>query len=600
MESFTLTTTTIPTISNTFFPKTSQLSLSRCQTRHASPKISCKATKNDDENPRKIHEDKTIANKKLDRRNMLIGLGGLYGAATALGSDPTTLAAPITAPNIAQCGPADLPQDAQGDHNCCPPVAQNIIDFTLPPTPATLKVRPAAHSVDNEYLQKFNRAISLMKALPDTDPRSFSQQAKVHCAYCDGGYNQVGFPNLDLQVHGSWLFLPFHRCYLYFFERILGNLINDPTFAMPFWNWDNPAGMQMPAIYADRNSPLYDSERDGPHQPPTLVDLNFDGEDTDMSTDDLTTANLTVMYRQMVSNAKTARLFLGQPYKAGGSPRGGGSLENVPHGPVHIWTGDRNQPNTEDMGNFYSAARDPIFYAHHSNIDRMWSIWKTLGANRVEFTDSDWLDASFVFYDENAQAVKIRVRDCLDTKKLGYTYQDVDLPWLNSQPTPKRSRIATLFSKLKPAKATTHPPSTSTSPVKFPKPLDSTLKIDIQRPKKSRSKKEKKLQEEVLVVEVELQSDVFVKFDVYVNDEDDVPLKKTIVKTEYAGSFANVPHKHKHKKEHRKMKTTLRLGLTDLIEDLGADDDDGVMVTLVPRSGKEVTIIKDVKIEFAS
>ncbi|KAF7803500.1 polyphenol oxidase, chloroplastic-like [Senna tora] len=40
---------------------------------------------------------------------------------------------------------------------------------------------------------------------------SFTQQANIHCAYCDGAYHQVGFPEMDLQVHNSWLFLPFHR-----------------------------------------------------------------------------------------------------------------------------------------------------------------------------------------------------------------------------------------------------------------------------------------------------------------------------------------------------------------------------------------------------
>ena len=593
----TISTTTTDTSNPPFFPKTSQFSLSRCQTRHAIRKISCKVTKNDDQNPETAHEGD--ANGKLDRRNMLIGLGGLCGAATTLGVAPTTFATPIAAPIMAQCGPADLPPGAQGDPNCCPPVAQNVVDFSLPSAPPnTVRVRPAAHSVDSEYLQKFTRAISIMRALPDSDPRSFSQQAKVHCAYCDGGYHQVGFPDLDLQVHGSWLFLPFHRFYLYFFERILGKLIDDPTFAIPFWNWDNTPGMQMPAIYTDPSSPLYDSLRDGAHQRPTIADLNFDGEDTDINDNDLVTANLTVMYRQMVSNAKTARLFLGQPYRAGGFPPGGGSLENVPHGPVHVWTGDRNQPNLENMGNFYSAARDPIFYAHHANIDRLWSVWKDQDKSKrmTDFTDSDWLNASFIFYDENGQAVRVQVKDCLDTKKLGYTYQDVDLPWLKSQPTPKRSRLSTLFSKPKPAKATT----TSTSTIKFPKPLDSVIRTDVKRPKKSRSKKEKKDAEEVLVVEVELQSDVYVKFDVYVNDEDDIPSKKTRVKTEYAGSFVNVPHKHKHNKESKKMKTSLRLGLTDLIEELGADDDEGVTVTLVPRSGKDVVVVKDVKIEFAS
>jgi len=559
-------------------------------------KITCKVAKNDDQNPRTTHEGNT--NNRLDRRNMLIGLGGLCGAATTLGGAPASFATPIATPDLAKCGPADLPSNAIGDPNCCPPGATNIIDFTPPSNFSTLKVRPAAHSVDSQYLQKFTRAISLMKALPTSDPRSFTQQARVHCAYCDGGYSQVGFPNLDLQVHGSWLFLPFHRFYLYFFERILGNLIGDPTFAMPFWNWDHPDGMRMPSIYTNQSSPLYDPRRDRNHQPPTVVDLNYDGsDDPDVTPDELISANLTVMYRQMVSNARTATLFLGQPYRAGGSPQGAGSLENVPHGPVHVWTGDRTQPNGEDMGTFYSAARDPIFYAHHSNVDRMWSVWRGLASSNKDFTDSDWLNASFIFYDENKQAVRVKVKDCLDTKKLGYTYQDVDLPWKNSRPATKRSRAVTTLSSSTPktANAATSP---STSTVTFPRPLDSMIRTDVKRPNKS---KRKEAAEEVLVVEVELEkSNVYVKFDVYVNDEDDIHSKKTQIRTEYAGSFVNVPHKHRHGKQSKKMKTNLRLGLKDLIEELGADDDEAITVTLVPRCGNEAVIINDIKIVLSS
>ncbi|CAO2823812.1 unnamed protein product [Amaranthus hypochondriacus] len=439
-----------------------------------------------------------------------------------------------------------------------------------------------------------------MKALPASDPRSFTQQANVHCAYCNGAYSQVGFPNLDLQVHNSWLFFPFHRWYLYFFERILGSLINDPTFAIPFWNWDTSAGMRMPAMYTDPNSPLYDSIRDPAHRPPKVLDLNFDGDGNDPSDQQIISNNLTLLYRQMVTNARTTSLFLGQPYRAGArfSP-GGGSVENTPHGPVHVWTGDPRQPNFEDMGNFYSAARDPLFYAHHANVDRMWFIWKTLSTNNRDFTDADWLNASFIFYDENARAVRVRVRDCLDTTRLGFTYQNVDLPWRNARPAPRTSRVQVRSVTQTPEAATAMESTTSTV-VKFPKPLNKTIRTNVGRPKKTRSKKEKEAEEEVLVIDVEVKRhDKYVKFDVYINDEDDIPSKKFQVKAEYAGSFVNVPHKHKHGEEHGH-KTTFRVGLTELIEELGADDDDGVTVSLVPRAGKDIVVIKSVKIEFAS
>ncbi|GFQ02540.1 aureusidin synthase, partial [Phtheirospermum japonicum] len=464
--------------------------------------------------------------------------------------------------------------------NCCPPPSARIVDFKFPPPPATPARPPAAHLADDAYVAKFNRALELMRALPDDDPRSFKQQANVHCAYCDGAYDQAGFPNLELQVHNSWLFFPFHRYYLYFFERILGKLIDDPTFTMPFWNWDSPAGMSIPLMYTNPSSALFDQLRDQAHQPPAVVDLNFSSSDDTTGKDQRMRRNLTIMYRQMVSNSKTPRLFFGSPYRRGDEPNpGSGSIENIPHGPVHVWTGDSTQPNLENMGNFYSAGRDPIFYGHHSNIDRLWSVWKTLGGRRQDITDPDYLDASFLFYDENGQMVRVRTRDCLDHTKLGYVYQDVEIPWLNSKPKPRVSSALRKLKKLGKANAAK---------------LDGRfLKVMVKRPKNKRSKREKDEVEEILVIDgIELDRDVYAKFDVYINDEDDKI--STEDNTEYAGSFANVPHKHK--KHGKKIKTQLRLSISDIMDELDADDDDSVLVTLVPTNAGDAITIRGIKI----
>ena len=53
-----------------------------------------------------------------------------------------------------------------------------------------LRVRRPAHLADEAYAKKLALGYSLMKALPDEDPRSFTQQANIHCAYCNTVYNQ--------------------------------------------------------------------------------------------------------------------------------------------------------------------------------------------------------------------------------------------------------------------------------------------------------------------------------------------------------------------------------------------------------------------------
>lgn len=566
----------------------SQFQYRKPKCHHNIPRVSCNGG-NQQNNP--IVPNTPQEEQQPHRRNILLGLGGLCGYAT-INNNPFAFAAPISPPDLTTCGPPDLAAGAK-PVNCCPPTSK-IIDFKFPSSNKNqpLRVRPPAHLVNDDYLAKYKKALDLMKKLPSNDPRSFTQQANVHCAYCDGAYHQAGFPDLDLQVHNSWLFFPFHRWYLYFHEKILGSLINDPTFALPFWNWDAPNGMQLPSIYADPNSPLYDTLRNANHQPPTLIDLDFNLDEPNAIGN--VSSNLTIMYRQVVSNAKTPSLFLGNSYRAGEDPDpGGGSVENVPHGPVHLWTGDINQPNDENMGTFYSAARDPIFYSHHSNIDRLWSIWKTLGGKRKDITDSDWLESGFLFYDENKNLVRVKVKDCLDTTKLGYVYQDVDIPWLKSKPTPRRSqKLAKNFGGVGAANA-----ATSSRNVKFPLVLNSVVSTVVKRPNKKRSKKEKEEEEEVLVIEgIEFERNIAVKFDVFINDEDDKLIGPE--NTEFAGSFVSVPHSHKNK--NKKMVTYFRVGLTDLLEELDAEDDDSVVVTLVPKYGKGQVKIRGIKIELVA
>ncbi|KAK8514024.1 hypothetical protein V6N13_062929 [Hibiscus sabdariffa] len=571
-----------------FLPKTSQLSIFKKKKpfTFASRKVvSCKASNGSQNN------EHSSSPNRFDRRDVLLGLGSVYGA-TNLVMDPFALAAPVSSPDLDLCEKATVASKSAGTMKvaCCPPKSAKIIDFK-PPKFSKIRYRPAAQSVDPEYLDKFTKAMELMKALPMDDPRSFMQQANVHCAYCNGAYDN-GDPSHELQVHFSWLFFPFHRLYLYFYERILGNLIGDPNFAMPFWNWDAPRGMPIPEIYVDPNSPLYDEKRNVDHQPPKLADLDYSVEE-DLSKRDQIKSNLSVMYRQMVTN-KTATLFLGKPYRAGEkSSPGAGSIEQSPHTDIHKWVGDQRETYKEDMGNFYSAGRDPLFYAHHCNVDRMWNIWKSLpGKKRRDFTDTDWLDSSFLFYDENANLVRAKVRDALDTKTLGYDYQKVNIPWLKNKPTPRRPGKASAKGQAKAAETN----NTTVIRNVFPIVLDKLVRVEVPRPKKSRTKLEKEDEEEVLVLQnIQLDRDVGVKFNVYINDEDDeTPTGPE--DSEFAGSFSNIPHNQN--KAGVKLDTSLTLPISDLLEDLDVEGDDNILVTLVPKEGKGLVSIGNIKIEY--
>ncbi|KAI3465964.1 hypothetical protein Pfo_022627 [Paulownia fortunei] len=276
--------------------------------RNNSLRVSC----TDGQNKKEASQNVDTPQGKVDRRNMLLGLGGLYGAANLI-STPGASANPVQAPELDKCGVAtNLNTGQQLDVNCCPPTSQRIIDYRLPPV-FQMKLRPSAHRVSPEYIFKYNMAIDRMKRLPADDPRSFMQQANIHCAYCNGAYDQPGQGSLDLQVHNSWLFFPFHRWYLYFYERILGKLIGDPTFALPFWNWDNPKGMTIPPMFLDPKAALYDSKRNQDNLK-AVVDLGMTGNKDALQ---VVANNLTIMYSEMIRGNADVYDFMGQPYREG-------------------------------------------------------------------------------------------------------------------------------------------------------------------------------------------------------------------------------------------------------------------------------------------
>jgi tyrosinase len=57
-------------------------------------------------------------------------------------------------------------------------------------------------------------------------------------------------------AHGTPYFLPWHRAYLYFFERALQDEVPDATLA--WWDWATPAGQAgvIPSAYGDEKDPL--------------------------------------------------------------------------------------------------------------------------------------------------------------------------------------------------------------------------------------------------------------------------------------------------------------------------------------------------------
>ena len=79
------------------------------------------------------------------------------------------------------------------------------------------------------------------------------------------------------------------------------------------------------------------------------------------------------------------------------------------HDNIHVWLGGT-------MSDQNWAAYDPIFWAHHAMVDRLWRIWQHNNPNALP--DQRVLDTAMTF----ASVPSMKVSDVLDVTQLGYDY----------------------------------------------------------------------------------------------------------------------------------------------------------------------------------
>src|SRR5262249_8488653 len=75
-----------------------------------------------------------------------------------------------------------------------------------------------------------------------------------------------------------------------------------------------------------------------------------------------------------------------------------------------------------------TAARDPLFFAHHANIDRLWELWRGDRQRRAtEPVDPAFLQRRFPFPWLDGTIITLSVAETLDTRRLGYVYDQLDV-----------------------------------------------------------------------------------------------------------------------------------------------------------------------------
>ncbi len=229
---------------------------------------------------------------------------------------------------------------------------------------------------------------AMAAAMKIGDERGYMYQAGIH-----------GFPlpiSCDV-AHGRPIFLPWHRAYLYFFELTLRDRVAGVT--LPWWDWTTQRSI--PHAYGDAHvgsekNPLYSAEVD----PKAIEQGKRAGDDK---------APWTVRYPGQpgsppLPSADEIEKVLALP----GFLDFTHQLEQY-HNNVHVWVGGENG----HMGDIPFASFDPIFWAHHAMIDRLWRMWQ-LRHPQTSVPSSLLGEALPPFH--------MTVEQSLDANTLGYDY----------------------------------------------------------------------------------------------------------------------------------------------------------------------------------
>ena len=315
---------------------------------------------------------------------------------------------------------------------------------------------------DPARVQSLRNAVAVMKSRNSADPKSatyrtsweywgamhgyfgtgsvFGTVEEAIAAYTKGGGDPLLLPlyngivdmtppdAIAQQVwgqcqHGTPWFFAWHRLYLYYFEKVLQQAANDPTLSLPYWDYTDPANLAMPAAYT---SPTYVDaqghlDANALNEPRRTPGWNPPG------------GNLLDETSTNIDDALENKTFFDTTSGTGFQS----DIEGNVHGYVHCTVTPCPGP---DMGAVGYSANDPIFWAHHANIDRMWDCWTSLGNPNPQ--NPQFLNKTFSFVDAEGNLVTNAVADLFNgTIEFDYVYQQASNcargpSTLESAPTP--------------------------------------------------------------------------------------------------------------------------------------------------------------------
>jgi hypothetical protein len=327
------------------------------------------------------------------------------------------------------------------------------------------RVRYDINQASPDSVLALSLAVRLMKTRAPSDPTSWDALAALHNFYpfrskvhalawasdrpaADDGFAdhvrqvayQIDFDALGQtppQVRATWgrclhhgavgsgapfrlgYFLGWHRQYLMLFEEVLVEAMRTvavqsglkPVYSLPYW--DYYASRVLPAPF--RQVLLADGSPNALYVPYRSTRINRRNNPAPIgaqSLDAFSTTDLRTQKRQDLIVGE------GQP---GARPAEGfdEAIELLPHDQVHGEIGGL-------MADVSTAAWDPIFWLHHANVDRLWSIWLAKIGGSAPDMDAAWRAQVFA-YPTATGPREVRIGD-IASDQLQYAYDNLVLP----------------------------------------------------------------------------------------------------------------------------------------------------------------------------
>jgi len=260
---------------------------------------------------------------------------------------------------------------------------------------------------EDPIVEWYREGVGIMKGRKIDVALSWEYQAAIH------GIPSGQRPLWNHCQHAQWFFLPWHRMYVLRFEAIVRAAIESvggpSDWALPYWNYGlggKNATLPIPFREPQANgkpNPLYVAARQE-----GLNEGRF----------------------KLPARATSAKKALERPHFIGAAEFGGGEhlpshqragltgrIEETPHNDVHVEVGGANGwmsfPET--------AAKDPIFWLHHTNIDRLWDLWNQTRGH-ADPKAEPWTGQEFKLFDIKGNQVGLQCGHVEKIQRLGYEY----------------------------------------------------------------------------------------------------------------------------------------------------------------------------------